>query len=70
MVIVFEDLQWADHGSLLLLRHLAAAEQSTRVLVLGTFRDSELAHASALRESLGVTAPPRQRASDRVEGPQ
>ena len=54
MVIVFEDLQWADHGSLLLLRHLAAAEQSTRVLVLGTFRDSELAHASALRESLGV----------------
>jgi hypothetical protein len=54
VIIVFEDLQWADQGSLLLLRHLAAAEQSTRVLVLGTFRDSELAQASALRETLGA----------------
>jgi class 3 adenylate cyclase len=54
VIIVFEDLQWADQGSLLLLRHLAGAEQSTRVLVLGTFRDSELAQASALRETLGA----------------
>ncbi len=54
VILVFEDLQWADRGSLLLLRHLAAAEQSTRILVLGTFRDSELARASALRETLGA----------------
>jgi class 3 adenylate cyclase len=54
VILVLEDLQWADQGSLLLLRHLAAAEQSTRVLVLGTFRDSDLAQASALRETLGV----------------
>ena len=42
VVLVLEDLQWADKGSLLLLRHLTAAEPSMRVLVLGTYRDSEL----------------------------
>ena len=30
--LVLDDLQWADKGSLLLLRHLAAAEQAMRVL--------------------------------------
>ena len=42
VVLVLDDLQWADKASLLLLRHLAAAEQAMRVLVLGTYRDSEL----------------------------
>ena len=42
VVLVLDDLQWADKGSLLLLRHLAAADQAMRVLVLGTYRDSEL----------------------------
>jgi class 3 adenylate cyclase/tetratricopeptide (TPR) repeat protein len=54
VILVLEDLQWADKGSLLLLRHLAAAEQSMRLLVLGTFRDNELSQASALRETLGA----------------
>lgn len=54
VVIVLDDLQWADQGSLLMLRHLAASEQSMRVLVLGTYRDSELSQAHALREALGV----------------
>ena len=34
VVLVLEDLQWADKGSLLLLRHLIAAEQAMRVLVI------------------------------------
>jgi class 3 adenylate cyclase/tetratricopeptide (TPR) repeat protein len=54
VVLVLDDLQWADKGSLLLLRHLTAAEQAMRLLVLGIFRDSELAHADALRDTLGV----------------
>ena len=54
VVLIFDDLQWADKGSLLLLRHLTAAEQAMRVLVLGTYRDSELSHAHALRETLGL----------------
>ena len=53
VVLVLDDLQWADAGSLLLLRHLIATEQPLRVLVLGTYRDSELSHAAPLREALG-----------------
>ncbi len=41
VVLVLDDLQWADKASLQMLRHLTAADQSMRVLVLGTYRDSE-----------------------------
>ena len=54
VVLVLDDLQWADSGSLALLRHLTAAEHVMRVLVLGTFRDSELAQSPELRETLGT----------------
>ncbi len=54
VVLVLDDLQWADKGSLLLLRHLVAAEQAMRLLIFGTYRDSELSQAHALRETLGV----------------
>ncbi len=54
VVIVLEDLQWADSGSLAMLRHLTAAELSMRVLLLGTYRDSELPSAPLLRETLGI----------------
>jgi DNA-binding SARP family transcriptional activator len=53
LVLVFDDLQWADRGSLMLLRHLAAAEQILRVLIIATYRDSELMYADALRDTLG-----------------
>ena len=65
VVLVLDDLQWADKASLLLLRHFTAAEQSMRVLVLGTFRDSEVSHAHALRETLGVLR--RQERVSRIE---
>jgi len=39
---VLDDIQWADNASLQLLRHIAAAEQAMRVLILGTYRDTEL----------------------------
>ena len=54
VVLLLDDLQWADKGSLLLLSHLAATELASNVLVIGTYRDSELAHAQALRATLGV----------------
>jgi class 3 adenylate cyclase len=53
VVLVLDDLQWADSGSLALFRHLASSEQAMRVLVLGTFRDKELSQAPMLRETLG-----------------
>jgi class 3 adenylate cyclase len=54
VVLVLDDLQWADKGSLLLLRHLAAAEQATRVLVLGTYRDGELLQTHPLTDTLAA----------------
>ncbi len=35
IVLIFDDVQWADSGSLLLLRHLAATELPMRVLLHG-----------------------------------
>ena len=54
VLLVLDDLQWADRGSLLLLRHLVAADPLQRLLVLATYRDSELRHADALRDTLGA----------------
>ena len=65
VVVVLDDLQWADRGSLLLLCHLTAAEQAMRVLVIGTYRDNELSQAHALRETLGVLR--RQSGVSRIE---
>ena len=42
LVIVLDDVQWADEASLLLLQFLAKEIQSARVLVVGTVRDTEL----------------------------
>ena len=41
VLLVVEDAQWADVPSLHLVRHLAAASSQARLLLLGTFRDSE-----------------------------
>ena len=42
LVIILDDVQWADEASLLLLQFLAKEIQSSRVLVLATVRDTEL----------------------------
>ena len=42
MVLVFDDMQWADEGSLLLLQFFARELRSARVLVVGTYRDTAL----------------------------
>ena len=54
VVLVLDDLQWADKDSLALLRHVVATEQAQQMLILATYRDSELAHADALRDTLGA----------------
>ena len=59
MVLMLDDIQWADNGSLLLLRHLAAAATPMRLLVLVTYRDNETAPLldtlAALHRQSGVT---------------
>jgi class 3 adenylate cyclase len=54
VVLVLDDLQWADEGSLLMLRHLAVAGQAMRVLILGTYRDAGLAGSHPLTDALAA----------------
>ena len=54
VVLVLDDLQWADSASLQLLRHLTAAEQPLRVLVLGSYRNSRLTRSHRLLETLAA----------------
>ncbi len=41
LLLVLDDLHWADELSLLLVQHLLRADAPMRVLVLATYRDSE-----------------------------
>ena len=65
VVLIFDDLQWADSGSLLLLRHLATTELPMRVLILATLRDHELPNTKELRDTVGELW--RQRRVSRLE---
>jgi tetratricopeptide (TPR) repeat protein len=65
VVLVFDDLQWADKASLQLLRHVLSADQPMRVLVLGTYRDSELSHSHPFLETLAALH--RQQGVARIE---
>ncbi len=42
-LLILDDLQWADGPTLSLLRHVITAGASMRLLVIGTYRDSDLA---------------------------
>ena len=54
VLLVLDDLQWADKPSLQLLRHLVASDELRRVLVVGTYRDSELSGSHPLLEALAA----------------
>lgn len=65
VVIILDDLQWADKASLQLLRHLSASDLAMRLLVLGTYRDSELSRSHPLLETLAALR--RQEGTSRIE---
>jgi DNA-binding CsgD family transcriptional regulator/tetratricopeptide (TPR) repeat protein len=52
LLLVLEDLHWADLPTLLLLRHLAQTAGDARLLVLATFRDTDADVPPALSETL------------------
>ncbi len=52
LMIVLDDLHWADRPSLYLLQHLARSLSRMRVLVVGTYRHTDITRASALSETL------------------
>ena len=53
LLLVLEDLQWADKPTLLLLKHLARAREHAGLLILGTYREMELGKTHPLAEVLG-----------------
>ena len=52
LLIVLDDLHWADVSTLLLLRHLVRSAADARMLLVGTFRDVEADVPAALSETL------------------
>jgi DNA-binding CsgD family transcriptional regulator/tetratricopeptide (TPR) repeat protein len=58
-VVVFEDVHWADEGTLDLLRYVARRLQRNPALVLVSYRDEELAPDHPLRLVLEALAPER-----------
>ncbi len=56
VLLVLEDLHWADVPSLHLLRHLVRAGATARVLIIATFRELESDESPALAETLADLA--------------
>ena len=52
LLLVLEDGHWADTPTLLLLRHLARSATTARLLVLATFRDTEVDVPAELADTL------------------
>src|SRR5919106_1499686 len=50
VLLVLDDLHWADDLSLLLLRHLLRVDASVRLLVVATYRDTEPSRSALLGE--------------------
>ena len=64
LVLVLDDLHWADQPSLLLLQFVARELGDSRLLLIGTYRDMELSRQHPLAESLGELT--RERLFQRV----
>ena len=52
VLLVVDDLHWAGRPTLLLLRHIVTAQPSMRVLIVGTYRDTDLQRGDPLTEML------------------
>ena len=52
VVLLLDNLQWADEGTSSLLRYLAPLIAKMPVLIVGTYRDSEIDHTRPLAKTL------------------
>ncbi|NQW15976.1 MAG: protein kinase [Chloroflexi bacterium] len=64
IILILDDLHWADKPSLLLLEFVVRELASSRILVLGTYRDMELNRRHPLSMTLGDLT--RERLFERV----
>ena len=63
-VVVLDDLHWADHGTVAMLRHVARFARRGRLLVLGAYRDVEIDGQHPLRDALGAL--PRETSYEQI----
>jgi DNA-binding CsgD family transcriptional regulator len=68
LVIVLDDLHWADSSSAQLLAHLGRELAATRVLVVATYRDDELAPESPAGDAVAELRRQRTTVPLRLEG--
>src|SRR5262249_24001670 len=64
LVVVLDDLHWADEGSLRLLEFVAREVADARVLLIGTYRDVELSRKHPLSQTLAELT--RERLFERI----
>ncbi|MEO7854933.1 MAG: AAA family ATPase, partial [Rubrivivax sp.] len=65
LLLIFEDLHWADATSLRLFSFLAAELEDSALLIVGTYRDTELSRQHPLFETLSDLA--RSSVCQRIE---
>jgi class 3 adenylate cyclase len=68
LILVLDDLHWADATTLLLLRHVARSSDETRMLILGTYRETEVDEAHPLAQALAELRRARVLVSLRIGG--
>jgi DNA-binding SARP family transcriptional activator len=56
VLVCIDDLHWSDAGSIAMLTHLARFVARHRILVVGTYRDTEVGRAHPLSEALPALA--------------
>ncbi len=54
VLLVLEDVHWADHATQQLLQHLTSSPERMSVLILGTFRSSEMTPEHPLSDTLAA----------------
>jgi class 3 adenylate cyclase len=64
LVLVLDDLHWADKPTLLLLTHLARRLRHSRLVIVGTYRDVELERGHPLADTVATLR--RERLYERV----
>ncbi|MGA9306592.1 MAG: AAA family ATPase, partial [Candidatus Sulfotelmatobacter sp.] len=52
LLLLIEDLHWADEGTMALITHVARAVRKLPVMIMGTFRDNELSAPGPLAQAL------------------
>ncbi|MGH7963729.1 MAG: ATP-binding protein [Candidatus Binatia bacterium] len=68
LVLILDDLHWADKPSLLLLQFMARQLADAHILIVGTYRDAEVGPQHPLAQTLGEVARERTSRSIALHG--